>query len=349
MPLFNTPAISIVIPAFNTEAYLEHTLDSVLAQTVAEWELCLVNDGSADRTAEIAAQYAAQDPRIRAVFQANSGVSAARNFGAVQTQAPLLIFLDADDVWEPDALAVLWETLHAHPEAPAVYGLARYIGKHGEPIDFGVCEGHQRFRLGLEHGRVRVWPADRPTTFAVEAVMERVMTCGTVLMRRKAWEEAGPFDVELRMWEDWDFWLRLSRVGGLVFNDTLVLGYRRHEANVSSQRDLLESGEWRVRQKLLGKVKDDPAHLKMARQGLAYRHRCAVRHRLQAAKSRGLDRPAASFREILAAGKHVSALCLCFASLLFRYTFAGLTDSALTEDRRGRGGEGRAETDAARS
>ena len=90
---------------------------------------------------------------------------------------------------------MLRRTLNAHPEAPAAYGLARYIGKQGELIDLGVCEGHQRFRLGLEHGRVIVWPRDRPTTFAVEAVMERVMTCGTVLMRRAAWAEAGGFYV----------------------------------------------------------------------------------------------------------------------------------------------------------
>lgn len=301
------PQISIVVPAFNAEAYLEHTLDSVLAQSVTEWELWIVNDGSTDRTAEIAGRYAAQDSRLCLVSQPNFGVSAARNLGAAQTHAPLLIFLDADDVWEPDALLTLRRTLDAHLEAPAVYGLARYIGKQGEPIDRGVCEGHQRFRLGLEHGRVIVWPEDRPTTFAVEAVMERVMTCGTVLMRRAAWTQAGEFDISLRMWEDWDFWLRLSRLGGLIFTDTLVLGYRRHDTNVSGQRDLLESGEWRVREKLLASVKD-PAHLEIARQGLRYRHRCAVSHRAQAAKLHFQEKqPSAALRELAAAGKHMAA------------------------------------------
>ena len=301
------PQISIVIPAFNAETYLRQTLDSVRAQTVADWELCIVNDGSADGTAEIAGQYAAGDPRICLVSQPNAGVSAARNLGAGRIHAPLLIFLDADDVWEPDALATLRRTLDAHPKAPAAYGLARYIGKDGEPIEPGVCEGHQRFRLGLEHGRVIVWPAHRPTTFAVEAVIERVMTCGTVLMRRAAWTQAGEFDVCLRMWEDWDFWLRLSRLGGLVFTDTLVLGYRRHDANVSEQRDLLESGEWRVREKLLETV-NDPADLKIARQGLRYRHRCAVQHRVQAAKVCVREqRPAAALREMAAAADHLAA------------------------------------------
>ena len=307
--MLNPPQISIVVPAFNAEAYLVWTLDSVLAQTAACWKLVVVDDGSSDATAAIAGRYAAQDPRIRLVSQANAGVSAARNFGFTLTgDTPFVIFLDADDVWEPSALAVLWDTLHAHPEAPAAYGLARYIGKHGELIEPGVCEGHQRFRLGLEHGRVVVWPPERPTTFAVEAVMERVMTCGTVLIRRQALAGAGGFDESLKMWEDWDFWLRLSRGGGLVFTDTLVLGYRRHDSNVSSQRDLLEAGEWQVRRKLLETVKDDPDALRIAYQGLAYRHRCAVSHRLNSAKQRCRDRrPASAIQEVAAAGKHILA------------------------------------------
>ena len=303
------PQISIIVPACNAETYLAATLDSVLAQTLISWELLIVNDGSADSTAEIACRYAENDPRIRLISQANFGVSAARNFGFAETRSAtdFLIFLDADDVWDPGALAVLLETLNAHPEAPAAYGLARYVGKAGEPIEPGVCEGHQRFRLGLENGRVIVWPPDRPTTFAVEAVMERVMTCGTVLIRREAFQKAGLFDPGLRMWEDWDYWLRLSRLGGLIFTDILVLGYRRHDTNVSGRRDLLEAGEWLVRRNLLQSVRDDPVHLPIARQGLAYRHRCAVSHHLHSAKSHCFAKqPAAAIQELAAAGKHLS-------------------------------------------
>ena len=253
--------------------------------------------------------YARKDARIQVLSQANAGVSAARNLGAAQSNTPLLIFLDADDVWEPGALAHLRTTLAAHPDAPAAYGLARYIGKSGEPIDPGVCEGHQRFRLGLEEGRVIVWPDLRPTTFAVEAVLERVMTCGTLLLRRQAFVQAGQFDVDLRMWEDWDCWLRVSRLGDLVFTDTLVLGYRQYDTNVSGRLDLLEAGEWAVRFKLLETVKDNPAHLQIARKALKYRHRCAAVHRFQAAKERVQEkRPAAALREIAGMAKHAAAM-----------------------------------------
>ena len=302
-----TPSVSIVVPAYCAERYLAQALDSVLAQTFGDWELVVVDDGSPDRCGEIAAAYAAKDERIRVARQANAGVSAARNFGAAQTGADRLIFLDADDVWEPGALAHLSAALDARPDAPAVYGLARYIGADGEPILPGVCEGHQRFRLGLDRGRVIAWPDDRPTTFAVEAVMERVMTCGTVLLRRTAFKAAGGFDPALRMWEDWDFWLRVTERGGLVFTDTLVLGYRRHDGNVSGQLDLLEAGEWQVRRRLLERVKNDPAREPTARAGLAYRHRCAVSHRLADAKKAALaGHPAAAVRACAAAGRHLS-------------------------------------------
>ena len=275
--------ISIVIPAYNAEKYLSFTLDSVLAQTVTDWELIIVNDGSQDSTDQIARDYAARDPRIRFVSQPNAGVSAARNYGYSLTnpETPYITFLDADDVWEADALATLQAALEPHPEASAAYGLARYIGSAGELIEPGVCEGHQQFRVGVENSRVVVWPPDRPTTFAVEAVMERVMTPGTVLIRRAAVRQAGLFDTSLRIWEDWDFWLRLSRVGVMIFVNTLVLGYRRHETNVSSEEEAVEAANWYVRRQLLDSLHDDPENLSIACIGLAYRHRCDGSNRLR--------------------------------------------------------------------
>lgn len=306
LPLIH-PAIGIIVPAYNAENYLARTLGSVLSQTYPHWELLIVDDGSTDGTHRIAADYAASDSRIRLLSQPNAGVSAARNAGFEQScpDTEFIIFLDADDVWEPHALAILLDALSAHPEAAAAYGLAHYIDKNDQPIEPGVCEGHQQYRLGLENGRVIVWPPDRPTTFAVEAVMERVMTCGTVLIRRKAFQSAGRFDPALRMWEDWDYWLRLARVGDLIFTNTPVLGYRRHDANMSSQLALLEAGEWRVRHKLLETVRHDPASLLIARQALAYRHRCAVSHRLQAALLRLRKlRLAAAVQEMKPVGLH---------------------------------------------
>ena len=282
--------ISIIIPAYNARLYLEQTLDSVLAQTISSWALVVVDDGSQDDTRAIADRYAARDPRIQVYSQANAGVSAARNFGFAQTDpsCELMIFLDADDVWEANALETLAAALNAHPEAPAAYGLARYIDQAGQPLEPGVCEGHQQHRWGIENGRVISWPPDRPTDFSVEAVMERVMTPGTVLVRRSALEASGLFDPSLRLWEDWDLWLRVSRIGGMIFLNTLVLGYRRHDSNASGQPEAVEAAEWQVRRKLLESLQDDLENLVVARLGLEYRQRNVVSHCL--ARARGLWR-----------------------------------------------------------
>jgi glycosyltransferase involved in cell wall biosynthesis len=278
-----SPTISIIIPAYNAEQFLAATLNSVLAQTVSEWELLIIDDGSHDSTRMISEKYAARDPRIQVWTKANAGVSAARNFGYARSNpnSEFLCFLDADDVWEPKALEILRQALTAHPEAPAAYGLARYIDKAGAALEPGVCESHQRTRWGIEDGRVTRWPDDRPTDFTVEAVMERIVTSGTVLIRRHTLEISGLFDPSLRLWEDWDLWLRISRIGGLIFVNKLVLGYRQHGGNVSAQLDALEAGEWHVRYKLLASLHDDPHHLKIARLGLQYRHRNEVKQRLR--------------------------------------------------------------------
>ena len=114
--------VSIVVPMYNTEQYLASTVESVLGQTFEDWELVLFDDGSQDRTLEIARDFERRDRRIRVVEGVNGGTAAARNrgFAATSTVSEFVIFLDNDDTWEPDALRLLIEALEAHPEYPAV-------------------------------------------------------------------------------------------------------------------------------------------------------------------------------------------------------------------------------------
>lgn len=101
------PAISVIIPAYNAEAYLEKCVRSVVAQDFADWELILVDDGSGDSTPALCDRLAAEDGRIRVVHQPNGGVSAARNNGMAQAQGNYIAFADADDWLAPNALSVL--------------------------------------------------------------------------------------------------------------------------------------------------------------------------------------------------------------------------------------------------
>lgn len=107
------PLISIIVPLFNAGKYLAHCLDSILAQSYANWQLILVNDGSADDSGKICDRYAGQDVRIQVIHQTNTGVSGARNQGIEQAKGDYLCFVDADDHILPDYLSALVRELPA--------------------------------------------------------------------------------------------------------------------------------------------------------------------------------------------------------------------------------------------
>jgi glycosyltransferase involved in cell wall biosynthesis len=243
--------VSVIIPLYNSEKYLRQTLDSVLAQTLTDWELVLVDDGSTDATPRIAAEYAARDARIRAVTQANGGIARARNTGVRESNAaaPYVAFLDHDDVWEPDALETLVKALEARPNAVAAHGLAGYIDAAGRPVAHPEADVFQRERNGLAGDRLILWPASEPTTFDVLAYQSCLLTVGVAVMRRAALERAGegPFDPDTVPVDDWDLWLRLSMQGPLLYLEETVVHWRKHDTNTSGDQDLMRSKQDFVR------------------------------------------------------------------------------------------------------
>lgn len=96
---------SIIIPCYNTEAYLGKCIESIIAQTYDDWEIILVNDGSTDYTAKIMKYYVQQDARIKAFYQENQGVSMARNHGIKEASGDYIMFCDSDD-WYCDKSAL---------------------------------------------------------------------------------------------------------------------------------------------------------------------------------------------------------------------------------------------------
>ena len=104
-----SPEITVIVPAFNAEKYLKDCLDSVIRQNFSSWELIIADDGSSDRTGEIADEYASKDSRIRVIHLSRKGVSAARNAGIDASEGKYLAFVDADDYLEPDYLKELFD------------------------------------------------------------------------------------------------------------------------------------------------------------------------------------------------------------------------------------------------
>ena len=126
------PTFSVIIPAYNSAAFLSETLESLLAQTFGRWEAVVVNDGSTDNTQSVIDGYCAKDSRIRCIVQTNAGVSAARNRGLAEAAGEYAVFLDADDLLAPDALRAFAE---AADGADIVLGRLRFL-ENGKPGSF---------------------------------------------------------------------------------------------------------------------------------------------------------------------------------------------------------------------
>lgn len=115
--------ISVIIPVYNTERYLEECLDSVIAQTFEAWECLLIDDGSSDRSGSICDRYAESDFRFKVFHTANSGVSAARNLGIEHASGSCIAFIDSDDTVDPGYLSVLHTSMVQDDVDLAVCGM----------------------------------------------------------------------------------------------------------------------------------------------------------------------------------------------------------------------------------
>ena len=263
--------VSVVIPAYNAEKYLALTVESVIAQTLSSWQCLIVDDGSTDDTAAIARELCARDTRIQLVQQSNGGVSTARNLGLEKSdkRAQWVAFLDADDLWEPQALELLVEALRAAPDAVAAHGYAYYIDENAARVWPGVLEQDGRQRYQLEDRRIARRDTAGPTTFAMTTVHHTITTPGCVLIRRSALDRVGAFDPTFQISADWDFWIRLTRLSDMAFVDQALLAYRRHNNNMSSDRRNAIAEVRKLRSKAIDSPDNSPEQRQIARQ--AYR------------------------------------------------------------------------------
>lgn len=206
--------VSVITPAFNAADTIPETLESLLRQTDRDWEMIVVDDGSTDATAEIAAAYAERDPRIRVIRQRNCGESGARNAGLALARGDWVLFLDADDWIAPAYLETLRRALRAQPALDAVHCLSARVTRDGTFVtdDYLPPEG------------------DMFPTLA-ERVPFPIHAC---LVRRALVEAVGRFDTSLEMCPDWDLWQRVARTGARFGAAREVLAfYRMRPASAS--------------------------------------------------------------------------------------------------------------------
>ena len=216
--------VDILIPAYNAAHFLPGALESVLAQTVSEWRVLLVDDGSTDGTRELVDRFAAEHAdrlagRLTYLFQQNRGLPAARNAGIRAGNSPLLALLDADDQWLPTRLEDSIRSLERAPDAGLSYGGISRIALDGTVLDTFVTS---------DPGGKREEVARRLYTRAVH------FPCPTVTFRRECVEAVGLFDETMRATEDRDLWLRIAQRYGVVFVPKVLALYRISAGSMST-------------------------------------------------------------------------------------------------------------------
>jgi peptidoglycan/xylan/chitin deacetylase (PgdA/CDA1 family) len=211
----STSGISIIIPAYNAEATLAVTLNSVLLQTYAAWEAVIVNDGSTDGTQVLTTVWACRDRRFRVLHQKNSGVSAARNSGLREARYPFVLFLDSDDHIDPTHLERMVGMLMADRRLDAVH-----------------C-GWQRILPSGVYGPSRV-ASDHEDLFEYFA-FQCCFPIHACVLRRDLAVAVGGFDATLITCEDWDFFQRVARTGAHFGRVPEPLAFYQVRANSASQ------------------------------------------------------------------------------------------------------------------
>ncbi len=217
--LRHSPAVSVVIAAYNSARYISQALDSVKSQTFSDYEVIVVNDGSSDRE-ELEQILRSHPLPVIYISQENKGVSAARNAAIKIARGQFYAQLDADDQWTPDYLEVQLGILNDNPDVALVYPNATIIGDEGNAgrlfMDITPSEGEVNFETLVRQQCV-------------------VMTCVTA--RMSAIRGAGMFDESIRSCEDFDLWMRIVMNGGrIVYHRKPLALYRRHEGSLSSDR-----------------------------------------------------------------------------------------------------------------
>jgi glycosyltransferase involved in cell wall biosynthesis len=207
--------VSVIVPAYRASRYIAATLTSAFAQTYAPIEVIVVNDGSPDRDALLAALTPFRD-RLVLIEQDNAGAGAARNAGLAVARGEYVAFLDADDRWLPEFLQSQIDYLSRHPGCDLVYADARITGD--TPLA----------------GRtfMDTTPSDGPVTFSSLLSQRCTVITSSVVARRDTIAAAGGFDAGLRRGQDFDLWLRLAHLGARI-------GYRR---DVLIDRHVLADG-----------------------------------------------------------------------------------------------------------
>ena len=231
----DAPMMSVIVPCYNAGRTIAETLQSVIGQSLSDWEAVILDDGSTDDSATVAEAFARRDPRMRLVRRANSGVSATRNAGAAMARGRTLAFLDADDRWHPDYLQRMAAHLQGRPDIGIAFAVARIVDAEGRPTGSYSSRNPGPFTTFD-------FLSSNPTT-----------TCSNLIARRDVFNALGGFREDLRHAEDQLFLIR-AHLASIVVEGCaeILVDYRVHASGISSDLEAMRQGwEFMAAQALL--------------------------------------------------------------------------------------------------
>jgi glycosyltransferase involved in cell wall biosynthesis len=244
------PQISIVIPVYNGEKTIQETINSVLAQTFADLEIIVINDGSIDRTVEVVQQMT--DPRVSLYTYANGGPATSRNRGIIKSQGEYLSFIDGDDLWTPNKLEIQYQALQDHPQAALAYSGTDWIDEQGNFLRHASAPGPSGniYAYALLYnlfGSGSNFLVRREALFAVQSSEEDYHSF---------------FDEFTKPSEDWDMCIRLAKKYEFIAVPQVQILYRRSLNSLSSQLVQQERGTIRALKKAFSQAPSDLQYLR---------------------------------------------------------------------------------------
>lgn len=207
------PAISVLLPVYNAAQYVDQAVTSILEQTLADFELILIDDGSTDGSGDKLRNLASKDSRIRLIQRENRGLVPTLNQGIFLAQAPYIARMDADDISMPERFARQYEYLEQHPNVVALGSAIQYMDSSGAL------------------GRIKNYPVGNTVSSAL--MWGSPLAHPAVMLRASAVRKVGGYPDDFPHAEDYALWLRLQSIGIIDNLKDVLLRYRIHGGSVS--------------------------------------------------------------------------------------------------------------------
>jgi len=244
--------VSVVIPAYNSEKYIDKAINSVLNQTYQDFEIIIIDDGSVDNTRQIIEN--TNDSRIKYIYQENSGPAAARNNGIKNASGEYIAFLDSDDVWLPEKLEKQIKILKKESDICLVF--TAFVMQD---------EGKEK----KEIYRFKTYKNEKLVKNLLLNPMATVPYPSTVMIKKSYLDMVGYFDTELYTSEDWDLWMRLATKANFYYIDEVLVNRFRPKTSITSSLDLSKVEECYL--KVVNNFFDqNAAYSKLKLQGFSY-------------------------------------------------------------------------------